>query len=56
MRRTQAWEQLNNPEYSGRLSMGEFYDLLVRAGYSKMVARKAANKRGYDRLEAGVTI
>lgn len=56
MERVQAWERLNDPEYAGRLTMGEFYDLLIAAGYSERAARKAANKRGLDRLEAGVTM
>ena len=51
----QAWEQLNNPEYCGKLNMVEFYNLLLRAGYSEVAAQKAANQRGWDRLDAGVT-
>jgi hypothetical protein len=54
MPKVQAWERLNNPEYSGKLTMGEFYDLLLKAGYSEEVAQRAASKRGWDRLEAGV--
>lgn len=54
MKKTQAWERLNNPEYSGRLTMSQLYDLLLEAGYSEEVAQDAANKRGWDRLEAGV--
>lgn len=48
----QAWEQLNDPNYCGRLNMEEFYDLLLRAGYSEEVASKAAKQRGWDRLNA----
>ena len=54
MPRVQAWEKLNNPEYTGRLTMSDFYNLLIEAGYSDEVAQKAASKRGWDRLEAGV--
>lgn len=54
MPKVQAWENLNDPEYSGRLNMGEFYELLITAGYSEEAAQKAANKRGWERLEAGV--
>lgn len=54
MPKVMAWEKLHDHEYSGRLSMGEFYDLLREAGYSKEVAQKAANKRGWQRLDAGL--
>lgn len=56
MSKVQAWEQLHNPEYSGQLTMGEFYDLLIRAGCSDEVAQKAASKRGWNRLSAGMTM
>ncbi len=56
MRKVQAWEQLSDHEYSGGLNHGQFYDLLIQAGYSKEVARQAANKRGWDRLSANVTL
>lgn len=54
MPRIQAWERLNDREYSGRLNMSQFYDLLIEAGYKPEVAQKAANKRGMDRLDAGL--
>ncbi len=54
MPRVQAWERLNDPSYCGRLTMLEFHDLLLRAGYSEDAAQRAANKRGWDRLQAGV--
>lgn len=54
MRSTQAWELLNNPEHCGRLSMGELYDLMLRAGYSEDIAQEAAAQRGRDRLDARV--
>ena len=54
MSRVQAWEQLNDREYAGQMSMSDFYDLLLRAGYNEQTARKAANKRGWQRLQAGV--
>lgn len=36
--------------------MNEFYELLIEAGYSESVAQKAANKRGQQRLDAGLKI
>lgn len=54
--RVRAWEQVNDPEYCGRLSMAEFHELALLAGYSAEVAQKAANQRGWDRLCAGVTV
>lgn len=54
MLRVQAWERLNDPEYSGQLNMEQFRRLLLEAGYSVEVADKAAAKRGWDRLDAGV--
>lgn len=50
----QAWERLNDPHYCGNLSMVEFYDLLIKAGYSEEVAQETAKQRGWDRLSAGV--
>ena len=54
MSKVQAWERLNDLEYSGRLNMGEFYDLLIAAGYSEKAAQKASSERGWNRLKAGV--
>lgn len=56
MKKVQAWERLNDYEYSGQLKMGEFYDLLIEAGYSPEAAQRAANKRGWARLDAGLTM
>lgn len=56
MPKIQAWERLNNPEYSSKLSMEAFYELLLEAGYSEEAAQKAANERGWSRLDAGVTM
>lgn len=53
MHATQAWEQLNTPEYCSRLTMGEFHRLLLRAGYSPRVAQETASERGWQRLLAG---
>lgn len=53
MLKVQAWERLNDKEYSGQLDMVSFYNLLIEAGYSRGVAQKAANTRGYQRLQAG---
>jgi hypothetical protein len=54
MPKVRAWERLSDPHYSGHLNMAQFYDLLLEAGYSEEVAQAAANKRGWDRLAAGV--
>lgn len=54
MRAVQAWERLNDPEYAGRLDMEQMYELVLRAGYGEEEARKAAQQRGWDRLQAGV--
>ncbi len=56
MSKVQAWERLNDPNYCGRLNMGEFHTLLLEAGYSEQVAQKAASQRGWDRLSAGVVM
>lgn len=56
MQRVMAWERLCDPAYSGQLTMAEFYDLLIEAGYRPEVAQAAANKRGFARLAAGVTM
>ena len=53
MSAVQAWEMLNDPDYSGRLTMDGLRRLLIRAGYSEEVAHKAALQRGWDRLSAG---
>lgn len=54
--KTQAWELLNDPEYSGGLNMEEFHDLLIRAGYTEDMAQRAASERGWQRLKAGVVM
>lgn len=54
MSKVKAWERLNDPEYAGGLTMEQFYDLLVAAGYKEEVAHKAALQRGWDRLSDGV--
>ena len=56
MEMTQSWERLNDREYSGSLTMGEFEKLLITAGYSTNVAHKAAMQRGNDRLDAGAVM
>ncbi len=56
MPKIQAWERLQDHEYSGRLTMVQFYELLLEAGYSTEAAQAAANKRGWDRLQAGVVM
>ena len=53
MRKVQARELIDDPDYSGRLSMDGFHRLLLQAGYGAEVARKAASQRGWDRLAAG---
>lgn len=54
MRSVQAWERLNDPEYSGKLDMEALHDLIVRAGYSEAAAQDAAQRRGWDRMQAGM--
>jgi hypothetical protein len=56
MARTQAWERLHDTEYAGRLSTNDFYELLLAAGYGEAEAQRAANRRGWDRLQAGVAM
>jgi hypothetical protein len=53
MRKTQAWEMLNNPEYAGQLTTNGTYELMLEAGYSEAEAQRAASQRGWDRLNAG---
>lgn len=50
MSRVQAWELLNNPQYCSQLTMGEFHQLLIRAGHSEKDASQAAKKHGWNRL------
>ena len=50
---TQAWELLNDQEYVRRLSMVEFRDLLIRAGYEAKEVRRLSKQRGWERLSAG---
>jgi hypothetical protein len=52
--KVRAWELLHDPDYSGKLTMGEFHDLMIAAGYSEATASKQAVKRGWQRLDAGV--
>ncbi len=54
MPKVQAWERLTDHEHCGKLTMDQFYALLIQAGYTEEVAQRAANKRGWDRLSAGV--
>lgn len=54
--KVQAWELLHDPDYCGQLNTGQFYNLMLRAGYSEEVASGAAKQRGWDRLNAGVAM
>lgn len=54
--RIKAWERLHDAEYSGRLTMGQFHELMLAAGYSEDAAQKSASQRGWERLNAGVTM
>lgn len=54
MSRVRAWERIHDIEYSSRLTMFEFYELLIAAGYSDEESQTAASERGWQRLEAGV--
>lgn len=56
MPKIQAWERLNNPEYSSHLNTEQLYELILRAGYTEEVATKAANKRAHERLDAGMVL
>lgn len=56
MSKVQAWERLNDPNYSGKLTFLQFKELLLEAGYSEEVAQKAACERGLARLAAGVAM
>lgn len=56
MSKVQAWERLQDVNYTSSLTMGEFEDLLLRAGYSPEVAHEAAMERGFKRLSAGVVM
>ena len=56
MVQTQAWERLNDPAHCGGLSMVELEGLMVRAGFSRKEAHRAAMKRGWDRLSAGEAV
>jgi hypothetical protein len=56
MKKVQAWELLNNADYSSKLNMRQFKELLLEAGYSEEDAQDMANERGCQRLEAGVTM
>jgi len=56
MSRVQAWEQMNDPDYCGSLTMRQFYELLLKAGYSEEVAQEAASERGWERLNAGIAM
>lgn len=56
MTSTRAWELVNDPEYCGNLKMGEFHELLLKAGYPPDVAQKSASQRGWDRINAGAVM
>lgn len=56
MEKVHAWELLRDPEYCGGLTTGGFYDLMLRAGYSKREAQDAANERGWARLSANLVM
>lgn len=53
MQRCKAWEQLEDREYSGRLTMIELHELLLKAGWPAKEAQEAANRRGFERQAAG---
>ena len=54
LEKIKARERLEDARYSGTLTMGEFYDLCLEAGYSEEAASRAASIRGWERLNAGV--
>lgn len=53
MHATQAWETLNDPDTCARMTMGDLYAVLRRAGYSEDESHRAAMRHGWDRLSAG---
>lgn len=53
MLQVKAQEKLEDPDYVDRLTLDSFYDLILQAGYGEDVAQKAANERGWDRLNSG---
>lgn len=56
MSRTQAWEELHDRNTASQMNTVDFYNLMIRAGYSEEVAQKAANERGLNRLKAGLNV
>ena len=56
MDKVKAWELLNDSTYCAELNMEEFHNLMLRAGYSEDVSHKAALKRGWNRISAGLVM
>lgn len=56
MSSVQAWELLGDAEHCRNLTMEEFRKLLVRAGHSPEVVRRAAMEHGWGRLSAGESV
>ena len=56
MTKVMAWEHLHDPHYCSGLDTIELYNLMLRAGYDREVAQEAANKRGWERLDKGVSM
>jgi hypothetical protein len=54
--KVQAWERVNDPEMVGRMSMGQLFETMLEAGYSRDVAEDAASEHGWRRLESGATL
>ena len=53
MERIKAQESLEDSKYCGGLDQGAFENLLVRAGFGREEAHKAALKHGWQRMDAG---
>jgi hypothetical protein len=53
MERIKAQESLEDPKYCWGLDQVAFEDLLVRAGFDRREAHKAALKHGWQRMDAG---
>lgn len=50
MEKTMAWEVLNDPEQSSRLTALGVYEMMVLAGYPEEEAQRAMSERGMQRL------
>jgi hypothetical protein len=54
MLRVRAYRHLHDSEKIGKLTMEQFMELALTAGYDEDEAQRAANKHGWWRLQAGL--